>query len=165
MEYLQTLSQLMLGFLPPIMALIAYKLAFPRKNFEARLEVKKEAFLAALNILDAQASHYFKKQGAIEQNEQIKDIRATFSKLLICTDDPAIPKKFAEFFFRNRNVKESGDVHINIFNEFRNLVRKELGLPNIDFKSYPFENNSYFLYADCAKEVKPSDHKEAAKLK
>jgi hypothetical protein len=151
--------------LPIIMAVVAYKLTFPQKNFETRLEVKKEAFLTALNILDSQASFYFQNQGAIIQKEEIKDIRSTFSQLLICSDNPDIPKKFAEFFFQSKNIAKSGDIHIKILNAFRNLIRKELGLQELDFKSYPFEKSSYFLYADCAKENKSRDHKPSAKLK
>ena len=85
MEYLQTFAQLMQGLLPLIMVFIAYALAFPKKNFETRLQVKKDAFLEALNILDAQTSYYFKKQGALLQKVEIEDVRATFSKLLIFT--------------------------------------------------------------------------------
>ncbi|MEI6187160.1 MAG: hypothetical protein WCP46_01485 [Alphaproteobacteria bacterium] len=165
MEYLQTFAQLMQGLLPLIMVFIAYALAFPKKNFETRLQVKKDAFLEALNILDAQTSYYFKKQGALLQKVEIEDVRATFSKLLICTDNPEISKKFAEFFSHKKSDPESGESHLIILNQFRNLIRKELGLTQIDFKSYPFENNSYFLYVGCAKENKHAKHNQTAELK
>jgi hypothetical protein len=60
---------------------------------------------------------------------------------------------------------ESGESHLIILNQFRNLIRKELGLTQIDFKSYPFENNSYFLYVGCAKENKHAKHNQTAELK
>jgi hypothetical protein len=150
---------LMQGLLPAIMLFIAYRLVAPQKNLEARLQVKKEALLEALNVLDAQASYYFKNQGAVLQKEQMKTIRATFNKLLICTHNPAIPKKFAEFFFYKSKDNELNNPHITMFNDFRNLIRTELNLPKIDFKAYPFKDASYFAYVDCAEEKKPLEGK------
>jgi hypothetical protein len=92
------------GFATSDCAFCCIRASLSQKNFEARLQVKKEAFLDALNILDAQTSYYFRKQGALLQTVEIEDIRATFSKLLICTDNPEIYKKFAEFFSHKKII-------------------------------------------------------------
>lgn len=128
-------------------------LAFPKKNFETRLEIKKEAFLSALNILDAQASHYIKDKQIILQKVPMKEIRATFSKLLVFSDNPTIPEEFALFFYgpeRNKNFDP-----INVLNDFRNLVRKELGLKKINFNKFTSVDASYFAYVSCAEEPTP----------
>ena len=43
---------------------------------------------------------------------------------------------------------------VQVLNEFRNLLRQELGLEKMDFHERPFDEISYFSLIDCAKESK-----------
>ena len=129
-------------------ALITILFTFKQKIFEARLDIKKQAFLEALNILDAQASFYFKAEGAILQKVAMEKIRATFNNLLVFSNCLDIPRTYVLF------ICGKNDNKMKTLNTFRNLIRKELGLGEVDFKDVTYKNIAYFNSVECANEAK-----------
>lgn len=131
-----------------VSSIITTYFSYRKKIFEARVDIKKETFLDALNILDSQASYYFKENGAVLNEVPMEKVRSTFNKLLIFSDSLEIPNKFIIFLLGDKDNK------LTTLNQFRNLIRKEIGLEEINFSDAPYKNVSFLNSIICAEEVK-----------
>lgn len=88
--------------------------------------LKYEACLEALSIIDAHLSHSFINPNPTPQIVSTEKARAAHSKLILSCDNLEIVEKFGEIYFG----PEAGVAQrplTDLLNEFRNLIRKELG--------------------------------------
>ena len=96
--------------------------------------LKKETYLEALELIDAELSN---RLAAIEeyadkvskQYVPIKQARATHNKLTVVCNDPEIVNLFLDIIVP-KSGSEQGNP-IELFEKFRNLVRKELGFKEL----------------------------------
>lgn len=110
-----------------------------KDRFMATWELKKNAFLAALQIVDSKLSRttFVINDAKTKAEEQRKipvgEIRACHSNLCLVAEDQTI----SELFFRLQNTH--GDLSKNssdwtrLLNELRNRMRRELGLTETEF--------------------------------
>jgi hypothetical protein len=113
---------------------ITKKVEEVKKNTELAqsLEIEKrklkyEAILSALNLIDAHFSHVLTKNVPklpIKQYSTTVEARKCHNNLILTIDNPKIIEVFLEIFFPDESDKTPPTDKLN---EFRNLVRKELG--------------------------------------
>jgi hypothetical protein len=97
---------------------------------ETRYRLKYEACLDALSVLDAHLSHSFKNSMGskiVLQHAFTKDVRECHSKLILSCEDTDILELFSEIIFGPKPGEKPRKPLTDLLNEFRNLVRKELG--------------------------------------
>lgn len=94
---------------------------------EQRRRMKHEACLEALSAIDAHFSELFKQLKPTPQPADAAQVREAHSKLILSCDDPAIVQKFSELYFWSKDGPLKDRAPTDLLNEFRNLVRKELG--------------------------------------
>lgn len=89
---------------------------------DAKRNLKHEACLEALCLVDADLSHKF---GVSKQYATTEAARRCHSKLILACDNTQIIEKFSDLMFGQRVKPEKPTT--DLLNEFRNLIRKELG--------------------------------------
>ena len=97
---------------------------------DAKYKLKHQACLDALALIDSYYSvNLLSPDGKqpIREGKSTSEARRCHSELILACENPAIVDKFLEIFFSNKN--EAGFVRppTDLLNEFRNLVRAELG--------------------------------------
>jgi hypothetical protein len=95
---------------------------------QAKRNLKHEACLEALCLVDAHLSHKFiapENGRLIKQHATTEAARRCHSKLILACDDTRIVEKFSDLMFGQRVRPEKPLT--DVLNEFRNLIRKELG--------------------------------------
>lgn len=93
---------------------------------EQKRKLKYEACLEALVVIDAHFSQLFAAENPAPQPICTIRAREAHSKLILSCNDVLIVEKFGEIFFGPR-AGESPRPSTDLLNEFRNLIRKELG--------------------------------------
>lgn len=93
---------------------------------EQKRKLKYEACLDALSAIDAHFSQLFTSDEPTPQPISAIKAREAHSKLILSCNDVRIVKKFGEIYFGPR-PGESGRPPTDLLNEFRNLIRAELG--------------------------------------
>lgn len=97
---------------------------------EARYKLKYEACLHALSVLDAHLSYSIKNPTGsqpVRQHAATKDVRECHSKLILSCEDTKILELFSEIIFGPKAGEQPRKPQTDLLNEFRILVRKELG--------------------------------------
>ena len=101
---------------------------------QRKWEIKREACLEALKIVDARFSHieWINKDGAqteIDRQEKvdIANIRSCFNRLVLSCEDSKVPKAFTKCLNLHIDNKDPGVLYLNDIAELRNAIRKELG--------------------------------------
>ena len=97
---------------------------------DAKYKLRHEACLEALALIDAYYSQILlasEGQRIAREARTTSEARRCHSKLILACENPAIIDKFLEIFFKNRTDKGFTRPPTDLLNEFRNLVRKELG--------------------------------------
>ena len=95
---------------------------------QAKRNLKHEAYLEALCLVDAHLSHKFdppKNGWIVKQHATTEAARRCHSKLILACDNTEIIERFSDLMFGQR-VKPEKPL-TDLLNEFRNLIRKELG--------------------------------------
>lgn len=95
---------------------------------EAKRRMKHEACLEALNVVDAFFSHFFTTPKPTPQQADTAHAREAHSKLILSCDNPRIVALFTEILCGPKNTHREPPT--DQLNEFRNLIRKELGFGN-----------------------------------
>jgi len=93
---------------------------------EQKRKLKYEACLEALLVIDAHLSHSFTLPKPTPQAVSTVKAREAHSKLILSCDDIRIVEKFAEIYF-GPSAGQSQRPPTDLLNEFRNLIRVELG--------------------------------------
>lgn len=93
---------------------------------EQKRKLKYEACLEALAVIDAHFSQLFAAKSPTPQPISAVKAREAHSKLILSCNNVSIVEKFSEIYFGLR-ADESPRPPTDLLNEFRNLVRKELG--------------------------------------
>ncbi len=116
---------------------ITAKVEEVKKNTELAqaLEIEKrklkyEAILSALNLIDAHFSHVLTENVPklpVKQYSTTVEARKCHNNLILTIDNPKIIEIFLGIFFPDKNDKTPPTDKLN---EFRNLVRAELGYGN-----------------------------------
>ncbi|MBK8683901.1 MAG: hypothetical protein IPN26_02360 [Bacteroidetes bacterium] len=116
---------------------ITRKIEEVKKNTELAqsLEIEKrklkyEAILSALNLIDAHFSHVLTENNPklpVKQYSTTVEARKCHNNLILSIDNPKIIEVFLEIFFPDESDKTPPTDKLN---EFRNLVRAELGYGN-----------------------------------
>ncbi len=102
-----------------------YKLIFQKKY-----QLKHEACLDALSLIDAHFSHTLTPPNGGEIAKQYattEHARTVHNKLILSCEDKNILQKYEEIMFGSSAVGEEQSPPTDLLNEFRNLVRSELG--------------------------------------
>jgi hypothetical protein len=91
---------------------------------DAKYRLKHDACLKALSLIDAMFSHQL--EGDIsKQYASTEEARECHSMLILSCESTALLVKFDQIVFRDSKGKQPAPT--NLLNEFRNLVRQELG--------------------------------------
>lgn len=93
---------------------------------EQKRQLKYEACLEALAVIDAHLSQVFAPENPTPQPVSAIRAREAHSKLILSCNNILIVEKFGEIYFGPR-TGESPRPPTDILNEFRNLIRLELG--------------------------------------
>lgn len=93
---------------------------------EQKRKLKYEACLEALTVIDSHFSQLFAQDNPTPQLISTVKAREVHSKLILSCSDVLIVEKFGEIFFGPRDGY-SLRPPTDLLNEFRNLIRKELG--------------------------------------
>lgn len=108
------------------------KIEFGRnKDIESiKYNLRYDACLESLSLIDAHFSHLLKlpKEGDIvKQFASTAKARECHSKLILSCENIEIVSKFDEIMFGPKNESETPKPPTDLLNEYRNLIRKELG--------------------------------------
>lgn len=93
---------------------------------EQKRKLKYEACLEALAVIDAHLSQVFVSENVAPQPVSTIKAREAHNKLILSCNDVLIVEKFGEIYFGPRD-SELRRPPTDLLNEFRNLIRKELG--------------------------------------
>jgi hypothetical protein len=97
---------------------------------QAKFQLKHEACLEALALIDAHFSQVLKSPDGVEASKQYstaEKARVCHSKLILSCEDTKVLEKFAEIMFGPKTKHQEGRPLTDLLNEFRNLIRHELG--------------------------------------
>ncbi|MGM0444293.1 MAG: hypothetical protein ACQEQV_08915 [Fibrobacterota bacterium] len=101
-----------------------------RQEIEAqKRQLKYDAIMSALKLIDAHLSHYLLSTGQKDISKQTVDIetaRACHNSLILTCEDTEILYLFSRIIFGPSKVVPDNKMPTVLLNEFRNLVRKEL---------------------------------------
>jgi len=98
--------------------------------FQRKYQLKHEACLDALSLIDAHLSHALQaaKDGdIIKQYATTEHARTVHNKLILSCEDNSILNKYEEIMFGGASAGKQQTPPTDLLNEFRNLIRKELG--------------------------------------
>lgn len=93
---------------------------------EQKRKLRHEACLEALSVIDAHFSQLFKSPRPTPQPISTVRAREAHSKLILSCNNIQIVEKFGEIYFGPR-AGEPARPPTDLLNEFRNLIRVELG--------------------------------------
>ena len=102
-------------------------------NEQRRWEIKREACLEGLEIIDSRFADYdWKANGeSIKVDKQnfipTAKIRSCFNRLALACNDSNVPRLFEKCLNLNIDDKEAESLRINTIVSLRNAIRKELG--------------------------------------
>jgi len=97
---------------------------------QTKYQLKYESCLEALSLIDAHFSHSLqpaKGQSISRQFATTKVARACHSKLILSCENTNLLEKFDEIMFGSHPGQVSAKSPTDLLNEFRNLIRRELG--------------------------------------
>lgn len=129
---------------------------YPKQEIKSqKRQLKYDALLQSLTLIDALFSNIIElteeqkdKWGTIKkQYSTVEEARKCHSNLILTCDNYNIVKMFSKIMLLNKNTFENPT---DLLNEYRNIVRKELGFWNkieLDreialFANIPFEKES-----------------------
>lgn len=92
---------------------------------QAKRQMKYDACLEALSVIDAFFSHFFTKPKPTPQVSDASKAREAHSKLILACDNSQIVELFTEILCGSSNGERIPPT--DQLNELRNLIRKELG--------------------------------------
>ncbi|TGD70747.1 hypothetical protein E4634_20805 [Mangrovimicrobium sediminis] len=99
-----------------------------------RWELKREACLEALRIVDSRFSDYqwSDPEGNIarvdpQESVSTADVRSCFNKLVLACEKPDVPRAFEACLNLNLGANKAIKLDMNSVIPFRNAIRKELG--------------------------------------
>lgn len=94
--------------------------------FQKKYQLKHEAYLNALSLIDAYFSHVLGEgeEKPTKQYATTEYARATHNKLILSCENKNILKKYEEIMFGQEGNKKTPPT--DLLNEFRNLIRKDL---------------------------------------
>ncbi|MBI4401391.1 MAG: hypothetical protein HY581_07160 [Nitrospirae bacterium] len=98
-----------------------------------KYQLKYEACLEALRIIDAHLSHSLAPppDGKLaKQHASTEEVRSCHSRLVLACESTELIEQFARIMFKPRTEEETNVPPTDKLNTFRNLVRKELGFGN-----------------------------------
>jgi|GEM_PF-1572593 hypothetical protein len=101
---------------------------------QRRWEIKHEACLEALEIIDSRFADYpwesdGKRTKVDKQNDfTTAEIRSCFNRLVLSCKDPDVPRLFEKCLHLEVSGKENPPLKMETIVEFRTAIRKELGL-------------------------------------
>lgn len=104
-------------------------------------KLKYEACLEALSVIDAHFSQLFKEPKPTPQAVSTERARKAHTKLILSCENIQIVEKFSEIYFGPRPGQPQR-APTDLLNEFRNLVRKELGFGANDL---PFDRERAWI--------------------
>lgn len=95
---------------------------------EQRRKLRHEACIDALSVIDAHFAQLYKSENPAPAPQPIstQKAREAHSKLILSCKDIRIVEKFCEIFF-GPEAEKPKKVPTDLLNEFRNLIRAELG--------------------------------------
>jgi hypothetical protein len=94
-----------------------------------KYQLKYNACLEALRLIDAHFSHTLRDPGGAEPSEQYattESARACHNNLILSCEDPKLIELFSAIIFGPKSGEQQKPP-TDLLNDFRNLVRKELG--------------------------------------
>jgi len=94
---------------------------------DAKYKLKHQACIEALTLIDAIFSHQIKNPGIAKQYMTTEQARQCHSKLILACENPAIANRFNEIVVNLQKEHTSSEAPTDLLNEFRNLIRRELG--------------------------------------
>ncbi|MCD4654973.1 hypothetical protein K8T06_13695 [bacterium] len=99
--------------------------------FQKKYQLKYEACLDALSLIDAHFSHTFDNGGQkiIRQYATTEHARTTHNKLILSCENKDILKKYEEIMYGHANDGNETPP-TDLLNDFRNLIRKDLSYGN-----------------------------------
>jgi len=98
--------------------------------FQKKYQLKHETCLNALSLIDAYFSHTLKPpkdKKIIKQYATTENARTVHNKLILSCENKDILKKYEEIMFGDENGDKRQKSPTDLLNEFRNLIRRELG--------------------------------------
>lgn len=104
------------------------------RDEQRRWELKREACLEALRIIDCRFADYDwkdanKKSIRVDKQEFVStgDIRSCFNRLILACKEKDVPMNFEKCLNLDLGTEKQGRLNMNAIVEFRNSIRKELG--------------------------------------
>lgn len=101
--------------------------------FENKYQLKHEACLEALSLIDAHFSHVLNSPEGPAPDKQFattEHARKVHNKLILSCENHEILNLFDKIIFGQDDNNEESKPPTDLLNEFRNLVRDELGFGN-----------------------------------
>jgi hypothetical protein len=98
--------------------------------FHAKYQLKHEAYLEALKMVDAHFSHTLQDPDGgqiVKQFATTEDARECHNKLILACENPDILEVFSEIMFGPEKKDAPITPPTDLLNRFRNLIRGELG--------------------------------------
>lgn len=104
------------------------------RDEQRRWELKREACLDALRIIDCRFADYDWKEAngqssKIDKQEHVKtgEIRSCFNRLILACEEKEVPMSFEKCLNLDLGIGERDKLNMNEVVELRNSIRKELG--------------------------------------
>jgi len=117
-----------------VTAIVNWYLKYRETHEERRWELKREACLEALQIIDSRFAEYGWRdsEGNILKVDRqtpvsTEDVRSCFNKLILACSKPNVPEEFEKCLNLKLGAVSAGKLDMNSVVTFRNAVRKELG--------------------------------------
>lgn len=116
-------------------ALINWYIKSKELGEQRRWEIKREACLEALEIIDARFANYIWRNNItgniikVDKQRRITTtkIRSCFNKLILACNDTSVPKAFEKCLNLQIDDKDPQKLSMKDVVPFRNAIRKELG--------------------------------------
>ena len=133
---METLQIIVTAFITSgiVSAAVSWYLKVRERNELRRWEIKREACLEALRIVDCRFADYVWKDNEgnprkIDKQEFIPtaEIRSCFNKLVLACETSDVPESFAECLALDLGDGTTSTITMNSVVELRNKIRKELG--------------------------------------
>jgi hypothetical protein len=116
-----------------VSALLSWYIKSRERGEQRRWEIKREACLEALQIIDARFADYAWQSGSgpvkVDPQEPIETerIRSCFNRLILSCDDEAVPVAFEKCLNLKIGNADLEPLKMGSVVDFRNAIRKELG--------------------------------------
>ena len=113
---------------------LSWFLKTKERNEQRRWEIKREACLEALEIIDARFADYDWSDNEgnlinVDKQEHIKtaDIRSCFNRLVLACEEQAVPLNFEQCLNLTVGNEPQEQLNMAAVVDLRNSIRKELG--------------------------------------